>query len=390
MLRRSPSIFLAIALLAVAGCTTAPGRQASVLQSPLLDGQELFGETVPAAQQTDILAITPQMRAFVDANGRAVSVDWLRMKRLLKGMADMGYLSLQYDSGKTLTAAETFRQRAGNCLSFTNLFVALARADGLDAQFQIIDVPPMWDAADGWVMLNGHINVIVHNVRMGVPDQIGLSRDFVVDFNTPDYEVSYPRQPVDDRVAFALFYNNRGVEAMRAGDLRAAFANFKLAIATSPRVAGAWVNLGALYSRQRLYESAKSAYERALEIDPDEKSAMTNLARVYTELGNEDLAAEYQRRVRLHENLNPYYHYALAEGAYRDGEYATALSEIKSAISRKRDDHRFYFLEGLIHYRRGDVADARSAIATAERLSNEQADKQRYAGKLAALGLNNG
>ncbi len=331
-----------------------------------------------------------EMHAFVDAHGRKVSVDWLRMKRLLKGMADLGYLSLEYDSGKTLTAAETFRQRSGNCLSFTNLFVALARAERLDAQFQLIDVPPIWDAADGWVMLNGHINVIVHNVRIGIPDQIGLSRDFVVDFNTPDYEGTYPRQPVDDRVAFALFYNNRGVEAMREGDMREAFANFKLAIGMSSRVAGAWVNLGALYSRQHLYESAKASYQRALEIDPDEKSAMTNLARVYAELGNEELAALYRRRVHLHENLNPYYHYALAEGAYRDGDYTIALNEIRRAISRKRDDHRFYFLEGLIHYRRGDVSDARSAITMAERVSSEEETKQRYASKLAALGLNRG
>lgn len=390
MFRHSSFIVLAGTLLMLAACTTAPSRHAVVMQSPLLDGQELFGETVPAADQIDILAVSEQMQDFVEEHGRRVSVDWLRMKRLLKGMDEAGYLSLEYDSGKTLTAAETFRQRAGNCLSFTNLFVALARADGLDAQFQLIDVPPIWDAADGWVMLNGHINVIVRNVRMGVPDQFGLSRDFVVDFNTPDYEGSYPRRPVEDRVAFALFYNNRGVEAMRAGDLREAFANFKLAIATSPRVAGAWVNLGALYSRRNLYESAKASYERALEIDPEEKSAMTNLARIYAELGNEELAATYRRRVRLYENLNPYYHYALAQGAYRDGEYATALSEIKSAISRKRDDHRFYFLQGLIHYRRGDVADARSSIAMAERLSNEDQMKQRYASKLAALGLNRG
>ena len=77
---------------------------------------------------------------------------------------------------------------------------------------------------------------------------------------------------------------------------------------------------------------------------------MTNRARIYTQLGDEELAEAYRKRVRLHESLNPYYHYALAEGAYRDGDYANALSEIKSAISRKRDDHRFYFLEGLIHY----------------------------------------
>ena len=56
----------------------------------------------------------------------------------------------------------------------------------------------------------------------------------------------------------------------------------------------------------------------------------------------------------------------------------------------KRDDHRFYFLEGLVHYRQGDVDGARSSLAIAERISIEGADKKRYADKLALLGLKNG
>ncbi len=377
-------------LLLLAACSTTASRHAAVQQSPLLDGRELFGETVPVAQEADILGVSDAMRAFVDAHGRNMAVDWLRMKRLLRGMRDSGYLSLKYDTDKTMTAAETFGGHQGNCLSFTNLFVALAREDGLDAQYQVVDVPPIWDAADGWVMLNNHINVIVHNVRMGMPDQAVFTRDYVVDFNTPDFRGSFPRQVVDDRVAFSLFYNNRGVEAMRAGDLRGAFANFKLAIEKSRRVAGAWVNLGALYSRQQHYEFAEAAYQHALSVDPDEKSALTNLARLYEKLGDKRLAAEYRARIHSFEDRNPYYHYELAETAYRDGDYDRALSEIKHAISLKRDDHRLYFLEGLIHYRLGDVADARSAIATAERVSDEADVKERYAGKLAALGLNNG
>jgi hypothetical protein len=61
--------------------------------------------------------------------------------------------------------------------------------------------------------------------------------------------------------------------------------------------------------------------------------------------------------------MNPYYHYALADSAIKPAT-TMALGEIQQAISLKRDDHRFYFLEGLVHYRQGDVARARSSLAT--------------------------
>jgi Flp pilus assembly protein TadD len=387
MMRHVPLMGL---LLVLAACSTAPSRHELIVQSPLLDGQELFGMTVPVAEEADILAVSDEMRAFVDAHGGDVQVDWLRMKRLLAGLQSAGYLNLTYENDKTLTASETFERRSGNCLSFTNLFVALARASSLAADFQVVDVPPTWDSLDGWVILNSHIDVILQGLRMGAPGGGVFRRDFVVDFNMADFQTAYPRRVVKDRTAFALFYNNRGVEAMRAGDLRSAFANLKLAIAKDPTVASAWVNLGALYSRQRRFDFAQAAYQRALEVQPSDKSALTNLARLNDELGNSEAAAAYRQRVRHYEDLNPYYHYALAENAYRVGDDAGALAEIKKAIALKNDDHRLYFLEGLIHYRRGDVSDARSSIAMAERLSDEDVVKQRYASKLAALGLKNG
>ena len=79
------------------GCGTAPTLHENRVASPLLDGQELFGETIPAAQEVDILGVSPEMAQFVSANGRTTAVDWLRMKRLINGMADAGYLDLKYD-----------------------------------------------------------------------------------------------------------------------------------------------------------------------------------------------------------------------------------------------------------------------------------------------------
>ena len=129
-----------------------------------------------------------------------------------------------------------------------------ARNRGSTRDFRSSTCRRSWDSADGWVMLNSHINVIIKDVRLGS----AVSRDYIIDFNTPDFDGTWPRRIVSDRIAFALFYNNRAVEAMRAGDLRVAFANFKLAISKSSVVPATWVNLGALYSRHRHYESALS------------------------------------------------------------------------------------------------------------------------------------
>jgi Flp pilus assembly protein TadD len=334
--------------------------------------------------------MTDEMRAFVAAHVGTVQVDALRMRRLMAGLQGAGFLNLTYENERTLTAAQAFGARSGNCLSFTNLFIALARASKLDAQYQIVDVPPMWDAVDGWVVLNGHIDVVLRGVRNGVPGPTIFRRDYVVDFNMDDFQTAYPRRAVKDGTAFALFYSNRGVEALRAGDLRGAFANFKLAIEKDPAQASVWVNLGALYASQARYDYARVAYERALGVKPSDKSAMTNLARLYDETGDAEKAAEYRTRIAHYEAINPYYHYGLAESAYQATDYPTALAEIKRAIELKSDDHRFFFLESLVHYRMGNIGDARSSLAVAERLSDEDAVKQRYASKLAALGLKNG
>jgi len=381
---------IAVLFTALWGCASTAPPAGFVDHAPLLDGRALFGSDVPPADEVDVLGMSDEMRAFVAARVGNLQVDAMRMRRLMTGLQDGGFLDLTYDNERTLTAAQVFAARSGNCLSFTNLFVALARASKLDAQYQVVDVPPMWDAIGGWVILNGHIDVVLHGVRSGVPGPSVFRRDYVVDFNMADFQTAYPRRVVKDSTAFSFFYSNRGVEALRAGDLRTAFANFKLAIAKDPRQGGAWVNLGALYASQARYDYARLAYEQALGVKPSDKSAMTNLARLYDEIGEPGKAAQYRTRIAHYEAINPYYHYGLAESAYRAADYATALAEIKRAIEIKSDDHRFFFLEGLVHYRLGNLADARSSMSVAERLSDEDAVKQLYASKLAVLGLKNG
>ena len=80
--------------------------------------------------------------------------------------------SLEY-AEVTRTASDTFHDRQGNCLSFTMLFVGLARAAGLTANYQSVEVPPTW-ANDGQVVIASHVNAVVRT---------GFGEETVVDFN---------------------------------------------------------------------------------------------------------------------------------------------------------------------------------------------------------------
>ena len=369
-------------VLLLAGCSAVPRPHPSFSAADLLDGQALFGETVSTdeASVADMLAVSPEMQQFVDRM-RSSGGDRMRMEQLLRGMHRAGYFDVVYDANITLTAAETFKRRTGNCLSYTSLFIALARAMGLDARFEVVVVPPIWDSVGNWVILNTHINALVRGVRISTL----FERDFVVDFNTEDYRGTFKRHVVSDATAAALFLSNRGVEALRAGEMRTAFASFKRAIAYDARVTPAWVNLGALYSHSADYDRAAAAYEHAVAVDPLNKPALTNLSRLYDQLGQRALAEQYRQRIRAYEDANPYFHYSLAQRAYLAADYPLALEQIKRAIALKKGDDRLYFLQGLIHYRTGDLSAAQESLARAQRYSSDTAQKERYAEKLEVL-----
>ena len=76
----SKRMILVLSLSALVGCSTTPTLHENRAVSPLLDGQELFGETIPPAQEVDILDVSREMSEFVSANGRTMSVDWLRWR----------------------------------------------------------------------------------------------------------------------------------------------------------------------------------------------------------------------------------------------------------------------------------------------------------------------
>jgi len=302
--------------------------------------------------------------------------DQIKLRELIDAIINERTFGLRFD-GTTRTAAETFRLRRGNCLSFSNMFVAMARYVGLEAYYQEVDIPPDWAFRDDVFILNRHVNVSV---------DLGLSGPHVVDFNIDDFKSSYDARTISDTRALAHYYNNMGVERMQARDTASALEYFRRALAENDRrFSPAWTNLGTLYLRNDYPEYAEAAYLRALKVDNEDLVAMSNLANFYERRGDAERAAIYRKQVVRHRKENPYYRYQRAREAYSAEDYDTAISNLKYAIRKNRNEDQFYFLLGMCYMQKGNEQAARRWLARAEEVAATDALKRRYSSKLEML-----
>jgi Flp pilus assembly protein TadD len=291
-------------------------------------------------------------------------------------MKDAGLFSLDYTHRETRTARAAFHERMGNCLSFTLLFVALAREAGLDARFQIVDVPPTWVNESDVVVVGNHINALV---------ELPQGDRFVVDFNALDPRSKFAEHPVADEYAIALFYNNLGAEALLRKEYDLSFQYFREALVTSPNVAGAWANLGVLYAKSDVPAHAEAAYLQALTTGPGNRTALTNLASLYESIGELELAAEYRERIRNYQQRNPYYHYARARSAFNERRFEDALTAVKRAVRLKGDEAEFYDLKARAHLELGERPRAADSFVRARDYADSLEMRAKYEARLRSL-----
>ncbi len=367
-------------LMSLAACASRLPDSVEIQYSP----RELIQETarfigpgdVDRLQPVDPLELDADMEAFLaDIVSQSKSEKKL-MVNLLEALLDGGAIKLQYHNLKTYTAREAFHAREGNCLSFTNLFVALAREAGLEVHFQEVTVPHNWERQGETWMYNRHINAWV---------DLDAGDTFVIDFNVNPRFGENKRRLISDREALAQYHNNMGVYWMLRQRFDLSYLHLREAISLADGEAYFWTNLGALYHRAGDGPRAEAAWQHALETGR-EPSASSNLARYYRRAGNAELAAYFEGQVRRFRRLNPFYLYEIAESAYYRGDYEESISDLKKAIRIRDNEEQFYRLLGLNYVKTGDAELAREAIAKAAEYTLSETAKRSYNQKLRLLG----
>jgi tetratricopeptide (TPR) repeat protein len=133
-----------------------------------------------------------------------------------------------------------------------------------------------------------------------------------------------------DRLRESESLFQKGLEMEEAGAPAAqVIETYLKVLSLNPEAAGALVNLGTIYYRQRKFGEAEKYYRAAIEADPSYPLAQFNLGNLYDEQGRVVEALDHYRRAL---NLNPQYadaHFNLALLCERTGETLKAVHHWK-------------------------------------------------------------
>jgi tetratricopeptide (TPR) repeat protein len=241
-----------------------------------------------------------------------------------------------YRSAVTTPAEQTFRQRAGNCLSLSLMTIALADKFGLYAQLQEVPMVPVWERQGQFDLISGHVFVIVRRTGFRDAGIMDVSGDLVIDFD-PAIRRAYRGRvssfPILRERGLAMFYNNRGAEAYVAGRLGEAFANYRQAVGLDAGFYGTWFNLSQLYLRIDQPGAAEAVLKHALEIDPQRYSGLQAMQNLLGKQGRDGEAALYAQRIARLRDSDPYYHYMIGAGKFSSGDLRGAIGSFERATS---------------------------------------------------------
>jgi tetratricopeptide (TPR) repeat protein len=362
------------------GCQTTRSHRSpdQDLLNRVLNGESLLGEQaalLPLPEE-DIFGITSAMRDFLKTHVPGTLSNYYKLQTLIEAVTDKSQLGWDYDAFKTYTAADTFKNRKGNCISYAIMMVVLGRELGLEMHFNEVLIPPTWDIqTENTVVLFRHVNVLakVDGKRM------------VLGLNMEEYDSSFPQRIISDIEAEAHFYNNRGTDYLNANDMKKAFLYFRKALMLQPGQAFLWGNMGVLYLRYGYYKEAEAAFLHALELDSSESTSISNLQRLYVKQGNTQLADYYREEAELSRMKNPYYRYYLARKLLDENKPEPALKQIKWSIREYGKEHRFYYLEAKIYARLGRQDDAEKSLERAAELTENADSRLLYESKISRL-----
>jgi len=281
-------------------------------------------------------------------------------------------LDLEYSLTPTRNAADTWVTREGNCLSFVNLFVGLAREKRLNPFYVEVQDYQRWNFKDGVVISRGHIVAGINidgNLRTYdfLPYKPKSYRDF---------------EPIDDLTAMAHFYNNLGAEALMAGDLEAAGRALAVATRLAPDFEKALNNYGLVQLRQGDLPGAEQTLARGVELYPGSVPLLTNLARVKQTLGDAAEAAELLSRIEDVNQTNPFFFVYRGEMALAEGNVAGALEYMRRALRADSENPEVHVGLAKVFIAQGDVARARHHLERALRLDATHAEARKFAAML--------
>ncbi len=376
LLRVGAILFIAL----LAGCAEVPTARTSDVTPLFRDA--LFKPPVEPVDSRAVFAVNDAMRRFLAVE----IIPQIRHKDPRQALLDTlsGKLLIDYDSEMTRTASQTFAAREGNCLSLVIMAAALAEQLGIRVTFQEVYNFDTWSRDGGLAILSQHVNLVLgpHSQEVRVYEGVA---PMIVDFLPPRQVADAVSHPVPEQTVTAMYMNNRAAEVMVGGDIDLAYWYARAALKTDPGFANAANTLGVVYLKRNRLVPAERAMRYALEREPDNISAISNLSGLLAAEGRTAEAQVWSKRLAEIQRHPPFYFYDLGMEAMRAGQYDKAARLFEQALSERPYDVSSHFELAIAASHLGDVRRARKQLELAMQDSTTPESRALYAAKLQHL-----
>jgi len=342
-----------LGLVGFAACASVP-RAAD----PLRQLESELGAAGLPAELVAPMRLTPEMRDWADQLQMREGPEEMRLRMLLERILDRPGPEFVYRSGSTRGAAAAWASGEANCLAFSHLFVAMARAIGIDAYYLRVRDLTSFDREGDLIITSDHVTA----AWGPAPTRV------VLDFSARPVREYREVEPIPDRTALALHYSNLGAEKIREGEPVTARALLETAVHVDPTLADSWVNLGVARRRDGDARGAEAAYRRALEIDSESLSAYHNLSSLLAVAGRGREAASLAGLAERAGARNPWSYLALGDLALREGQLVDAGRLLQRAYRLDPGNVEILAALGQWAVAAGEARRAQRLLRRAERI----------------------
>lgn len=331
----------AMCFLLLLACLGEGHAQAARTPEPSMAAQAHAAMALPDGLRQALEARTPEPGMPVQARVQGL-IDFM--------IADDG-LALRYQEQPTYGIAESHAQRKVNCLSFTLMFIAMARASGMRAYAQASDDALAMRVLGDTVYRATHVNA-------GIEID---GKEYTVDVGWRSLLTVRKPRTITDVQAVALLHNNKAVEQMLLGAKEQAAAEIEAALLLDPANAAAWSNAGVLQWRSGRRADAEHAYLQALKLQRDHLGALSNLVVLHRESGDARLADGYAKRLQRAQAVDPFSQFLIAQALLTSGAYDDAVAHYRRAIRLLPDEPQFHRSLADAYQKQGNATAAERA-----------------------------
>ena len=306
-----------------------------------------------------------------------------RAKGLSEALYSRNMLAIEYDGTATRNAAETFRARSGNCLSLAIMTAALARELDLEVTYHSVIGEEQWSRAGGVYFASGHVNLTLG--RRYIDPKRGLGELITIDFVPVRAPHGQRTWVIGETTVAAMYMNNRAAESLAEGRLNDAYWWARAAITQDPSFLSAANTLGVIYRRMGHLPQAEEALKHVIAGEPENTTALSNLALVHADQGRAAEAAAVTSRLLALQPRPPFHFLERGIAAVKRGDFAAAREDFAREAQRDAEYHELQFWMAVADAALGDYGAAGRHLQAAIRASPDRRQSDLYSAKLALL-----